>query len=71
MCIQHFRLSECKRVFLHFKVSRICDTGESNKFNNNPFQTSVTDVLHAMGAVPAGFRDSTLAKKAASGIGNT
>ncbi len=30
-------------------------------------QTSVTDVLHAMGAVPSGFRDSTLAKKATSG----
>ena len=30
-------------------------------------QTSVTDILHAMGAVPSGFRESTLAKLASQG----
>ena len=31
-------------------------------------QTSVTDVLHAMGAVPSGFRLSTLGQKFNTGI---
>ncbi len=30
-------------------------------------QTSVTDVLQAMGAVPAGFRETTLGKMATEG----
>ncbi|WAR19661.1 NPHP1-like protein [Mya arenaria] len=43
----------------------VAENSEGKKGNvpSSYLQTSVTDVLHALGAVPSGFRVSTLAKK--------
>jgi hypothetical protein len=44
------------------------NSGSSMFSVKSVLQTSITDVLNKMGAVPAGFRESTLAKLKQQGI---
>lgn len=50
MAVVHIVLN-CFKLYLRYRLMFLY------------YQTSVSDVLHAMGAIPSGFRPSTLAHK--------